>query len=337
MRLLTLGLLKCVQCGGTDLLLRIREKRREVRSEDVSKATITSALEEIPEGIVVCESCSFYYTIGVQGLGILDASPVYFRDPKEEKGILEGWGFNTSNLRLNVPQLSARDKWLLMQFREAMRAYESPGECWSIDELEMMPYFLRILKKEGIVLDLAGGYGRCVPSLLEKAGFVVLGDLSSKELNIGKELLKDLKRVDLVRLDVLSPPFKEKAFEGIWFTQAFEYIPPDKLEKFIEDISRMLKPGGVFFGNIERQPLWKLLKAYLSLKLRGYPIKLGEYLYKLKDGMLHYHSVPALSSSKIEKLFERHDLITVCKRDYSKEGSYPLVYLLQKPEEVVSR
>ncbi len=224
-----------------------------------------------------------------------------------------------------------------MQFREAMRAYESPGECWSIDELDMMPYFLRILKKGGIVLDLAGGYGRCVPSLLEKAGFVVLGDLSSRELNVGKGLLKDLKRVDFVRLDMLNPPFKEKAFEGIWFTQAFEYIPPDKLEGFIEDISRMLKPGGVFFGNIEGKPFWKLLKAYLSLKLRGYPIKLGEYLYKLKDGMLHYHSVPTLSSSRIERLFEKYDLITVCKRDYRKEGSYPLVYLLQKPEEPISR
>jgi len=336
MRLLTLGLLKCIQCGNSNLRLRTREEGRKVRSRDVSKVTMTSALEEISEGIVVCDSCSFYYTIGVQGLGILDASPVYFRD-REEKEVLEGWGFSTSNLSLKIPQLSARDRWLLMQFREAMRAYESPGECWSIDELDMMHYFLRILKKGGAVLDLAGGYGRCVPSLLEKAGFVVLGDLSSRELNVGKELLKNLKRVDFVRLDMLNPPFKEKAFEGIWFTQAFEYIPPDKLEGFIEDISRMLKPGGIFFGNIEGQPLWKLLKAYLSLKLRGYPIKLGEYLYKLKDGILHYHSVPTTSSSKIERLFEKYDLITVCKRDYRKEGSYPLVYLLQKPEEPISR
>ena len=337
MKLLTLGLLKCIQCGSSDLCLKTREGSREVRSKDVSRVTIASAFEEISQGVVVCENCSFYYTIGIQGFGILDASPAYFRDRREEKGVIEGWGFSTSNLRLKIPQLSARDKWLLMQFKKAMSAYESPGECWGIDELDMMPYFLRILKKGGVVLDLAGGYGRCVPSLLEKAGFIVLGDLSSKELNVGKELLKNVKRVDFVRLDMLNPPFKEKTFEGIWFTQAFEYVPPDKLEGFIEEISKMLKPGGIFFGNIEKQPLWKLLKAYLSLRLRGYPIKLGEYLYKLKDGMLHYHSVPTLSSFKIERLFEKYDLVTVCKRDYRKEGSYPLVYLLQKPEELVSR
>ncbi len=336
MRFLTLGLLKCIQCASNSLCLKLRGKEKEFRSKDVSDIPVTGALEEIQEGIVVCESCFFYYTIGVQGLGILDASPAHFRDPLKEKEVLEGWGFDTSKLRLKIPRLNAREKWLLTQFKEAMKAYENPGECWSIDELEMMPYFLRILKKGGVVLDLAGGYGRCVPSLLERAGFIVLGDLSSKELNVGKELLKDLRRVDFVRLNMLNPPFKEKVFDGIWFTQAFEYVPPDKLEKFIENISRILKPGGVFFGNIERQPLWRLLKAYLSLRLKGNPAKLGEYHYKLKDGLLHYHSVPTLTRSRIERLFEKYDLVTVCKQDYHKEGSYPLVYLLQRQEEIVS-
>ncbi len=197
----------------------------------------------------------------------------------------------------------------------------------------MMPYFLRILKEGGLVLDLAGGYGRCVPSLLEKAGFVVLADLSSDELRAGRENLSGVRRVDFVRADMLNLPFREKSFNGIWFTQAFEYIPPDKLENFVKDISSILMLGGVFFGNMEKKSFWSLLMAYLSLKIRGHPAKLGEYLYKLKSGVIHYHSNPTLSSSRIERIFEKDNLVTVCRKNYREKGSYPLVYLLQKLEE----
>ena len=114
-----------------------------------------------------------------------------------------------------------------------------------------MPYFLRILREGRVTLDLAEGYGRCTPYLLEKAGFVVLADLSAKELEVGRDLLSNLKNVDFVRLDMLNPPLRKEIFDDIWFTQAFEYVPPDKLKGFISEVSRMLKPRGVFFGNME--------------------------------------------------------------------------------------
>ncbi len=129
MKILTLGLLKCTQCGSRELVLRERKDEREIRSIDVEGVKTTKALKEIPKGIIVCENCSFYYTIGVQGPGILDASPIYFRNPKEEKCILEEWGFSTENLRFEMPQLNEREKWLLGRFKEVMKAYESPGEC----------------------------------------------------------------------------------------------------------------------------------------------------------------------------------------------------------------
>ena len=323
MRVLTFHLLRCIRCGSENLSL-FQKGGEEVRLEGIE-----APYREFEEGAVICEDCSFYYTIGVVAPGILDASPIYFRDPGREIQVLSKWGIDTTFLRSDMPELGQRDRWLLSQIKEAMKAYETPGECWSVDELDMMPYFLRILREGGVTLDLAGGYGRCTPHLLEKAGFVVLADLSAKELEVGRNLLSILKNVDFVRLDMLNPPFRKGTFDGIWFTQAFEYVPPDKLEGFISEMSRMLKPGGVFFGNMEGQPIWRLLKAYLRLRLRGNPARLGEYIYEI-NGLRHYHSVPALSRSKVEKLFGKYGLTIVCRRNYKEQASYPLVYLLQR-------
>lgn len=305
----TLRLLKCIQCGSPKL--------------DMSVFQATS--KSIEKAVITC-NCGFYYLIGHRIEGVLEALPPYFRNLSSESMFLEKKGFT---LNLREWRLSIRDRWLIEQFKETMKAYEEPGETWSIDELEMMPLFLRLLRRDGIVLDLAGGYGRCTPHLLEKAKFAVIGDLSIDELRLAKENLEELA-IDFVQLDMFNLPFRDEVFDGIWITQAFEYVPPDKLKGFIESLASALKPHGVIFCNVERKPLATLLSSYIKFKLRGKPIRFGEHPYKLKSGLLHYHSTPSYSAKKLEKIFEDNDLSIVCKRDYSKQGSYPLVYLLQK-------
>jgi len=307
----TLRLLKCIQCGSSRLEVNV------FKSSDQS----------IQKGIITCK-CGFYYLIGRKIEGILEALPPYFRDLNSERSFLENQGF-TSKLNLREWQLDKRNVWLVEQFKEAMKAYEKPGEAWSVDELEMMPLFLRLLKRDGIVLDLAGGYGRCTPYFLEKARLAVIGDLSIDELKVAKENLENLS-IDFIQLDMFNLPFKDEAFDGIWITQAFEYVPPDKLDRFIEALSSVLKSQGVIFCNIEKKPFITLLSSYIKFKLKGAPIKFGEHPYTLRGGLLHYHSTPSYSVKKLERIFEDNYLSIVCKRDYSVQGSYPLVYLLQK-------
>jgi len=67
---------------------------------------------------------------------------------------------------------------------EALRAYEIPGEKWTLDEVELLPRFLSELRERSLLLDLAGRYGRVSRVLLNHGHHVVLLDLSFHSLKV---------------------------------------------------------------------------------------------------------------------------------------------------------
>jgi hypothetical protein len=40
-------------------------------------------------------------------------------------------------------------------------------------------------------------------------------------------------------MDMLHPPFRDGVVDGVWFAQAFEYVPPDKREIFLKALGRI--------------------------------------------------------------------------------------------------
>ncbi|MEM2463961.1 MAG: class I SAM-dependent methyltransferase [Candidatus Bathyarchaeia archaeon] len=104
-----------------------------------------------------------------------------------------------------------------------------------------------------LVLDLAGGYGRVTPHLMDNNNTVVLADLSIHSLHLAKESLPNVN-MHIVRVDMLHLPFTDGVFDAVWFTQAFEYVPPDKREGFLQDLRRILKGGGIAFLNVAKVP-----------------------------------------------------------------------------------
>ena len=133
-------------------------------------------------------------------------------------------------------------------------------------------------------------------------------------------------------MDMLHLPFRDGVFDGVWFTQAFEYVPPDKREDFLQALIRILKSGGYVFLNVAKVPnecsFISYLKNYLYWKIvKRQPVIWGEYIYKLclnHYSGWHYHAV--VFTKRIEKTFKKVGFKTM-KTRYDKNGY--LTYLLQ--------
>jgi ubiquinone/menaquinone biosynthesis C-methylase UbiE len=223
-----------------------------------------------------------------------------------------------------------RKRFLTKMLNEAMRPYEHPGEEWSEDEREFLPNFTRLIGADGLVLDLAGGYGRVTGLLMENERQVVLADLSIGSLKLARSSLN--RRVDLVRADFLHIPFVESIFDGVWFTQSFEYVPPDLREVFLRGLRRIVKRGSVVFVNVAKVPnevsLFSYLGRFLYWKLlKRLPVIWGDYIYELRLEHYcgwHYHSV--VFTRRIERVFEKASFKILRSENYHR--GY-LAYLLQ--------
>jgi len=228
-------------------------------------------------------------------------------------------------------QDSRRKEFLAMMFKDAMKPYEYPREEWNEDEKEFLPVFMRLIGSNKLVLDLAGGYGRVAPHLMENNNTVVLADLSLHSLRLAKKTIQR-SNLHIVCMDFLHLPFIDNMFDGVWFTQAFEYVPPDKREDFLRVLKRILKGGGFVFVNVAKVPnecsRFSYLKNYVYWRLiKRQPIVLGAYIYKIHSKHYtgwHYHSV--VFTRRIEKCFQKISF-RILKFMDGKNGY--LTYLLQ--------
>lgn len=229
-------------------------------------------------------------------------------------------------------QISRRKEFLTRMFKEAMKPYEHPGEEWSEDEKEFLPLFIHLMGRNKLVLDLAGGYGRVTPYLMENNNSVVLADLSIHSLRLAKKTLR-ATNVDFIGIDMLHLPFVDNAFNGVWFTQAFEYVPPEEREKFLQALRKVLTDRGIAFLNIPKVPnecsRVAYLKNYIYWKLiKREPIVCGDYIYKIDSEHYrgwHYHSI--VFTRRIEKTLRKTGFVILKFKNYSKNGY--LTYLLQ--------
>jgi ubiquinone/menaquinone biosynthesis C-methylase UbiE len=192
-----------------------------------------------------------------------------------------------------------REQFLAEMSKEAVACYDDPYRDWDDKERELLPVFLSMTGSGKLILDLAGGYAKAAPLLLEGGNTVVLADMSLSSLLDGHSALSS-EGVQFVRVNMLlGLPFVGEAFDGVWFAEAFEYVPPDARERFLKALRRIVKDNGTVFLNAEglseESTVFSYLKNYLYWKLaRRAPIVWGEYIYKLdlpKYKGWHYHSL----------------------------------------------
>ena len=226
----------------------------------------------------------------------------------------------------------SRIDFLAAMFLEAMKPYKEPGEEWTADEKELLPVFKSRLRGD-LILDLAGGYGRVSKELLDAGLRVVILDLSWHSLKKAKESLGDNTSLDIVRGDMLLLPFRNCCFDGVWCSQAFEYVPPECRGWVLESVAGILRSKGLFFVNVATigsECGWpRYIANYLYWRvIRGRPVKFGEYIYWLelkhyKDW--HYHSLVPFPR-RLEKFIHRYFKPLA---EHGEKGEYA-AYLLEK-------
>jgi SAM-dependent methyltransferase len=197
---------------------------------------------------------------------------------------------------------------ILMPY-EVSETYEEEiiGEFENRFEVEYFERFFVLLGKEGGILDLACGDGRHTLRLAERANHVVALDLSPNNLKMAKKKCQARGNITFIEGSMFDLPFSANTFDGIWFSQAFEYVPPDKREQLLASLCSILKPSGVLYMSVETWTYPSLLASakellrdlwlYLYWKfLKGKPLMWGEYLYYLSPEVAqvscscwHYH------------------------------------------------
>lgn len=136
------------------------------------------------------------------------------------------------------------------------------------------------------VLDLAGGTGDLTAKfskLVGKDGQVILADINSSMLNVGRDKLRDkglVQNIDYVQANAEYLPFEENTFDII--TIAFGLRNVTDKDKALRSMYSVLKPGGRLLVLEFSKPEHELLnKAYDFYSFNILP-KMGELV--AKDG-----------------------------------------------------
>jgi len=215
------------------------------------------------------------------------------------------WNRNTSNKE-------RREKFLLEMMKDAMKPYEMSktyeeetiGEFENDSEKDFFRLFFSLIKEPKLILDLACGDGRHTAKLSDGTRLVVGVDLSNNNIVKASTKLSGRENVEFIRSSMFDLPFPHECFNGVWFSQAFEYIPPDFRQTFMAQLWSLLKPGGIIYMSVETwqyPSLWTTIRELLGdislffywKAIKGKPLMWGEFLYRLPPTVeykgWHYH------------------------------------------------
>lgn len=117
-------------------------------------------------------------------------------------------------------------------------------------------HLLKKIKPSDTVLEIGCGYGRIIKSLLSKAQKVVGVDISSDNINMAKEYLKEYENVELFQMDVAHMNFDKETFDVVIIAQngisAFKVEP----EKLLRDCLYITKKGGTILFSTYSDKFW---------------------------------------------------------------------------------
>ena len=120
------------------------------------------------------------------------------------------------------------------------------ADTWDDDFIEI---FSQMVGKGAKVLDLGCGPGIETKKLVGK-GLSVYGlDLSDKLLEIAR---KNNPAVEFVQGDMRHLPYGDGQFDGVFAKASLLHIPKSDIPQVLAEISRVLKPKGVFHAAVKQ-------------------------------------------------------------------------------------
>jgi len=117
-----------------------------------------------------------------------------------------------------------------------------PNE-WKIKLINEMMY--KYLQPNNVVLEIGPGAGRWTPHLLKKSNELILADISEECLNICKGKFQKHANIKYYYINDKGLSFLSKnSVDYIWSYDVFVHINPTDTENYVDDFSRILRPGG---------------------------------------------------------------------------------------------
>lgn len=108
-----------------------------------------------------------------------------------------------------------------------------------------------------LVLELGCGYGRAVPDLARRAGFVVGIDISQSSLSLAKERLRGLANCYLLHMDAAAIRFLDGFFDLVVCLQ--NGISAFQIDRklLLAETLRVTRPGGTILFSTYSEKFWK--------------------------------------------------------------------------------
>lgn len=141
--------------------------------------------------------------------------------------------------------------------RESVKEYFK----WRLDRNRIVIDKLDKIKKikNQNILEVGCGYGPLLKLLSDKGAFAVGTEIDSKSLVLAKKLLKNTKRIKLVKVKNSLLPFGNNSFDSIILFDVIEHVKNPL--KMINECKRVLKKGGILY--VEFTPYYSIIGHHL--------------------------------------------------------------------------
>lgn len=220
------------------------------------------------------------------------------------------------------------------------------GDEWGRFDL---PFFQRIradffdsfVTSSTAVLEIGPGHGRWTGALAERAGRVVLVDISEKNLAYCRERFKKFTSIEYIQCDGASlAGVPDESIDFVWSFNAFVHMEKPVIISYLKEIQRVLRPGGhCAFDHAGRNHLclhFEFLNRFGSGGKKLYQrLSLGRRKKSIGDGWRSNVSAHMVRSAATDSGFSvlKHKAAYLYHQKPSRFTSYnDYLVLLQKPE-----
>ena len=153
---------------------------------------------------------------------------------------------DTSNM-LKLPDLPSHT---VNENRKLWDAYDwsKGGEEWNRSDVWKSflidKIMLKYIKRGSTILEIGPGAGRWTEILIKFADRMILVDISETCLGLCKKRFKNYNNIDYNltdgRLDIIS----NESVDYIWSYDVFVHVNPTDIDRYLQDIQRIIRPGG---------------------------------------------------------------------------------------------
>ena len=230
-------------------------------------------------------------------------------------------------------------------WEDADREYEDQADRMAIRKL--------LPKRMEKFADIGGGYGRLANEYIKRARKIYLFDYSKTELEQAKEIYGD--KIDTKAGDIYKLPFRDNDLDGLMMVRVTHHLKD--LGKAVEELYRVLKPGGVAVIEVANKRTLPKMARYVTLRSKENPFskKPANYTEICETGFYNYHpkyveeifrrtgfktekilSVSNFRSKTLKKVFKTRGLVKM--ENTAQQALAPIrfapsiYYKLRKPE-----